>query len=315
MNSHAMASSVVSAALAALVDLDVLPPCDYSLELVTHTLTEPRLRTPLIGCRPPATDSLHLGMLLDFDSSVAQTLPSDRVEVLWMESNIKQDAAGICHGGTILRSYVPATSNCNPHRVVLICCEQIRPISLAAMKEVWGASSGGTTRSAGHISPAAFVHEHGLRAVGMHCEVLGDTSGTMIESDATWLQRWRRGGRFLKWLLLGLPMAGWPQFADANAELDQEGFSSPISKVVAVEFAVLATAWEMATQLRAMAASKNCVARSALVQRLQALLEATQKGDQAEMRRIEAHFAELLPSRADEFFASLNEGNVPPRQL
>jgi hypothetical protein len=290
--------ATIAAARAALLDL-TLPPCAHSVVLAVRS--SGGASTPRVGCTPACASPLQLLMLLDFD---AAPLQPGWAAVHWMVCNARLDGAG-CHGGDTLQPYVPVTTNGAPRRVVLLCCVQAAALCAATVTRTWASERESppavATPPPVRIAPVDFARDHGLRATGAHSDVTigecygggsADAGARAPSGGSAWVARWHDGGRFLEWLLLGAPMAGWPQFADAAAQLERAGgLGEPVSEEAAAQFAALATAWEMAAQLRAAAAAGDAAARSAVAGALQALLEAAQRGESAALGQIEARFS------------------------
>ena len=231
------------------------------------------------------------------------------VAVLWAKANLSRSSAEDGSAVRVLQPFVP-TAVWPPvlRRLVILCCEQSTPLSDDALcvwhthilrifagsmfraRFVAHVRRSATATSGSHpprIRPADLWGSLGLRPVGLRCAtVRPDRAVTLSPGDLgvarSWRDAWLRGGRYLEWMLLGVPVAGIRDFAPIDVGSNHQLRMPAYNPDRALEYAAVATGWYAAALLdaavTAQGGSDEC---GAITAELQALLEAAAGGNAA----------------------------------
>ena len=206
-------------------------------------------RGPCVSFVPARLEATHTVLLLEFgdDAATSHTL-------LWAVCNVRRSVAE----GLVLRPYSPPL--CPGARLVFLCCEQAAPLGGSALDQLAPGAD-----APPRVQAAALLRALGLRVAGLRCALSAPAAPCSSQTpepgavpaaraDAAWSERWRRGGRFLRWVLEGSPVAGMRDFAHVALCTGPRGEENHVGdfrlgEERAVEFRAVATAWHAASLL------------------------------------------------------------------
>lgn len=287
--------------------LVALPPCRSTVGLDVR-LGDTAARTALdwsrelsVSMTHASSGDAHVLLLLELDDD-------DGIRLLGTAS--LPDGCARRDGCTIVLRDCQTPSP--GRRCVFLSCEKAQDaeVALSMLKE--------SAERNERVAPARLRAALPAGAVGLSCAIRCESptahgappappAHPAPPAETLWAERWRRGGRLLRWVLTGEPVAGMRNFAAVELTDGPRGERNHVGSVAldagrCVEFRAVATAWHAVELIARAAGGEDGGAECAeLGAELQSLLEAAGDDDAERLDAAEARLAKRAPRHDDLF--------------